>query len=171
MKLYELVSEEQKLNELFLTAIDEETGEIKDNETLEELETELKNALVNKSEGIIKVIRNQESDLEMVTAEIERLTNLKNKIKKEIENFKSYIKFNMKKMDIKKIETSLGTISLRVNPPSTDVFDKDLIPKEFMREKIERTYEPKKDDIKKALQNGEEVPGARLIYKENLKIK
>lgn len=171
MKLYELVSEEKKLNELFILAIDEETGEIRDNETLEQLETELKNALVNKSEGIIKVIRNQESDLEMVTAEIERLTNLKNKIKKEIENFKSYIKFNMKKMDIKKIETSLGIISLRVNPPSTDVFDKDLIPKEFMREKIERTYEPKKDDIKKALQNGEEVPGARLIYKENLKIK
>lgn len=168
MKLYELVSEEQKLNELFLTAIDEETGEIRDNETLEELETELKNALVNKSEGIIKVIRNQESDLEMVTAEIERLTNLKNKMKKEIENFKSYIKFNMKKMDIKKIETSLGNISLRQST-ATEIYDEASLPKEFLKEKI--TYTPSKTEIKKAIESGQEVKGARLVVNTSLTIK
>lgn len=168
MKLYELVSEEQKLNELFLAAIDEETGEIRDNETLEELETELKNALVNKSEGIIKVIRNQESDLEMITAEIERLTNLKNRIKKEIENFKSYIKFNMKKMDIKKIETSLGNISLRQST-ATEIYDEASLPKEFLKEKI--TYTPSKTEIKKAIENGQEVKGARLIVNTSLTIK
>lgn len=169
MKLYELVSEEQKLNELFLLAIDEETGEIRDNETLEELETELKNALVNKSEGIIKVFRNQKADLEMVKLEIVRLTALQKKIEKSIKNFEEYIKFNMKKMDIKKIETSLGNITLRAGSPSADVFDESLIPKEFIREKI--TYEPKKDDIKKMLKEGKEVPGARLIYKESIIIK
>ena len=168
MKLYELVSEEQKLNELFLTAIDEETGEIRDNETLEELETELKNALVNKSEGIIKVIRNQESDLEMITAEIERLTNLKNKMKKEIENFKSYIKFNMKKMDIKKIETSLGNISLRQST-ATEIYDEASLPKEFLKEKI--TYTPSKTEIKKAIESGQEVKGARLVVNTSLTIK
>lgn len=168
MKLYELVSEEKKLNELFILAIDEETGEIRDNETLEQLETELKNALVNKSEGIIKVIRNQESDLEMVTAEIERLTNLKNKIKKELENFKSYIKFNMKKMDIKKIETSLGNISLRQST-ATEIYDETSLPKEFLKEKI--TYTPSKTEIKKAIENGQEVKGARLIVNTSLTIK
>lgn len=168
MKLYELVSEEQKLNELFLTAIDEETGEIRDNETLEELETELKNALVNKSEGIIKVIRNQESDLEMITAEIERLTNLKNRIKKEIENFKSYIKFNMKKMDLKKVETSLGNISLRQST-ATEIYDEASLPKEFLKEKI--TYTPSKTEIKKAIESGQEVKGARLVVNTSLTIK
>lgn len=168
MKLYELVSEEKKLNELFILAIDEETGEIRDNETLEELETELKNALVNKSEGIIKVIRNQESDLEMVTAEIERLTNLKNKMKKEIENFKSYIKFNMKKMDIKKIETSLGNISLRQST-ATEIYDEASLPKEFLKEKI--TYTPSKTEIKKAIESGQEVKGARLVVNTSLTIK
>ena len=168
MKLYELVSEEQKLNELFLTAIDEETGEIRDNETLEELETELKNALVNKSEGIIKVIRNQESDLEMVTAEIERLTNLKNKMKKEIENFKDYIKFNMKKMNLKKVETSLGNISLRQST-ATEIYDEASLPKEFLKEKI--TYTPSKTEIKKAIESGQEVKGARLVVNTSLTIK
>lgn len=168
MKLYELVSEEQKLNELFLTAIDEETGEIRDNETLEELETELKNALVNKSEGIIKVIRNQESDLEMITTEIKRLTNLKNRIEKEIENFKTYIKFNMKKMDIKKIETSLGNISLRQST-ATEIYDEASLPKEFLKEKI--TYTPSKTEIKKAIESGQEVKGARLVVNTSLTIK
>ena len=168
MKLYELVSEEQKLNELFLTAIDEETGEIRDNETLEELETELKNALVNKSEGIIKVIRNQESDLEMVTSEIERLTNLKNRIKKEIENFKDYIKFNMKKMNLKKVETSLGNISLRQST-ATEIYDEASLPKEFLKEKI--TYTPSKTEIKKAIESGQEVKGARLVVNTSLTIK
>ena len=168
MKLYELVSEEQKLNELFLTAIDEETGEIRDNEILEELETELKNALVNKSEGIIKVIRNQESDLEMVTSEIERLTNLKNKMKKEIENFKSYIKFNMKKMELKKVETSLGNISLRQSTV-TEIYDEASLPKEFLKEKI--TYTPSKTEIKKAIESGQEVKGARLVVNTSLTIK
>ncbi len=168
MKLYELVSEEKKLSELFILAIDEETGEIRDNETLEELETELKNALVNKSEGIIKVIRNQESDLEMVTAEIERLTNLKNRIKKEIENFKSYVKFNMKKMDIKKIETSLGNISLRQST-ATEIYDEASLPKEFLKEKI--TYTPSKTEIKKAIESGQEVKGARLVVNTSLTIK
>lgn len=168
MKLYELVSEEQKLNELFLAAIDEETGEIRDNETLEELEAELKNALVNKSEGIIKVIRNQESDLEMVTSEIERLTNLKNRIKKEIENFKDYIKFNMKKMNLKKVETSLGNISLRQSTV-TEIYDEASLPKEFLKEKI--TYTPSKTEIKKAIESGQEVKGARLVVNTSLTIK
>lgn len=168
MKLYELVSEEKKLNELFILAIDEETGEIRDNETLEELETELKNALVNKSEGIIKVIRNQESDLEMVSAEIERLTNLKNRMKKEIENFKDYIKFNMKKMNLKKVETSLGNISLRQST-ATEIYDETSLPKEFLKEKI--TYTPSKTDIKKAIESGQEVKGARLVVNTSLTIK
>ena len=168
MKLYELVQEDQKLNELFLSAIDEETGEIKDSKTLEELETELKNALTEKSAGIIKIFRNKEADLETLETEIERLTVLKKRMKKDIENFKEYIKFNMEKMSLKKIETNLGKLSLREST-STDVFDEELVPKEFMREKI--TYEPEKEKIKKSLKSGEEVPGARLIIKTSLSIK
>ncbi len=102
MKLYELVQEEQHLNDLFLAAIDEETGEIKDSQVLNELETELKNALTTKSAGIIKVIRQQESDIEMVEAEIERLKAVKERMKKGVEGFKSYIKHNMLQMEVKK---------------------------------------------------------------------
>ena len=168
MKLYELVQEEQHLNDLFLAAIDEETGEIKDSQVLDELETELKNALTTKSAGIIKVIRQQESDIEMVEAEIERLKAVKERMKKGVEGFKSYIKHNMLQMEVKKIETPLGSLSLR-QTTATDVYDESALPKEFLKEKI--TYTPSKTDIKKALQEGKEVAGARLVVNTNLNIK
>lgn len=168
MKLYELVQEEQHLNELFLAAIDEETGEIKDPEILEELETELKNALTTKSAGIIKIIRQQEADIEMVDAEIERLKAVKERMKKGVEGFKSYIKHNMLQMEVKKIETPLGNLSLR-QTTATDIYDESVLPKEFLKEKI--TYTPSKTDIKKALQEGKEVLGARLIINTSLTVK
>ena len=168
MKLYELVQEEQHLNELFLAAIDEETGEIKDSQVLDELETELKNALTTKSAGIIKVIRQQESDIEIVEAEIERLKTVKERMKKGVEGFKHYIKYNMVQMDLKKIETPLGKLSLR-QTTATDIYDESVLPKEFLKEKI--TYTPSKTDIKKALQAGEEVPGARLVINTSLTVK
>lgn len=168
MRLYEFLQEEQHLNELFLAAIDEETGEIKDAEILEQMETELKNALVNKSAGIIKVIRQQEADIDMVDAEIERLKVVKERMKKGVEGFKSYIKHNMLQMELKKIETPLGNLSLR-QTTATDVYDESALPKEFLKEKI--TYTPSKTDIKKALQAGEEVSGARLIINTSLTVK
>lgn len=168
MKLYELTQEEKHLNDLFLSAIDEETGEIKDPQVLEALEKEFKTALATKSAGIIKALRQQEAYIETVDAEIERLKAVKERMKKGIEGFKHYIKYNMAQMDIKKIETPLGNLSLR-QTTATDVYDESVLPKEFLKEKI--TYTPSKTDIKKALQNGEEVPGARLVVNTNLNIK
>lgn len=168
MKLYELVQEEKHLQDLFLAAIDEETGEIKDVVVLDNLEKELKNALAIKSAGIIKVVRQQESNIDMVSAEIERLQDVKKRMQKGLDNFKNYIKFEMKQMEVKKIETSLGTLSLRQST-ATEVFDEDILPKKFMKEKI--TYTPSKTDIKKAIEAGEEVEGARLILNTSLVIK
>lgn len=168
MKLYELVQEEKNLNALFLAAIDDETGEIKDTETLEKLEIELKNALVSKSVGIVKIVRQQEADIEMISAEIERLQDVKKRMQKSLDNFKKYIAYNIKQLELKKIETPLGNISTK-ETTATDVFDETILPKQFLKEKT--SYTPSKIDIKKALEAGEEVPGARLIINTNLNIK
>ena len=42
MKLYEITSEMRALDELFLSCIDEETGEVKDDGVIDILEQELK---------------------------------------------------------------------------------------------------------------------------------
>lgn len=168
MKLYELTSEERKLNDLFLSSIDEETGEIKECETFEELQKEFQNALAIKSTGLIKSISQAESDIDTVKKEIDRLSCLKKKMENELISFKRYIIVNMNAMELKKIETPLGKLSIR-QTTATDITDESLIPKKFMKEKI--TYTPSKTDIKKALEQGEDVQGARLIINTSLVVK
>ncbi len=168
MKLYELTQEERNLREMFEGAINHETGEIVECGTLEELNEEFKKALTVKSEGIIKVIRDQETTLEAIDKELERLTELKNRVKKSSDAFKDYVKYNMQQMGVKKIETALGNISTR-QTTATEILDISVIPQEFMKEKI--SYSISKTDIKKALQEGKEVPGARLVVNTSLIVK
>jgi len=59
--------------------------------------------------------------------------------------------------------------SLRRSPDSVEITSEDLIPAEFLTEKI--TYQARKADIKKALQDGIQVPGAFLVTdKFNLRV-
>lgn len=168
MKLYELTKEVQNLDELYLMAIDGETGEIKDINVLEELSDELQNQLTNKGSNIIKMFRNSDSMIEALKNEEERLKKLRKSIEKKKEDFKKYILHNMLQMDIKKIETELGVISWKNNAPSVEIYDEKLIDKKFKKEKIE--YLISKTDIKKAITSGEEVQGARLIINQQLNI-
>lgn len=168
MKLYELSNEIVALDELYANSIDEETGEIKDSKVLEELENEVKNQLQNKGIGLIQFFRNNDLTLEAIDAEIKRLQNLKKSLKGKNDNFKQYIIFNMERSGIKKIETELGTLSLRASK-SVDIYDEKLIDKKFVTQVIEEKIS--KTDLKKAIEAGEEVQGARIVSKNSLQIK
>ena len=113
MKLYEITSEMRALDELFLSCIDEETGEVKDDGVIDILEQELKLQLQTKGAGIIKSFKNSEAMLNGVDEEIKRLQALKKSISNQINSRKEYIVRNMEMMGITKIETELGNLSLR----------------------------------------------------------
>lgn len=168
MKLYELSNEVQALDELYNSCVDEETGEIKDAETLEELEKGILIQLENKGAGLVQYFRNTDTTLDTIDAEIKRLQGLKKSLKNKVDNFKSYIIFNMERMGVKKIETGLGTLSLRASK-SVDVYDESLIDKKFVTQVIEEKIS--KTDLKKAIEAGEEVQGARVVSKNSLQIK
>jgi hypothetical protein len=160
MKLYDIVNEENALEELMYTC---ET--LEDADALSALQVELEKALENKSAGIIKVIKNLESDIETIKNEESRLKNLRIARQKAIENFKKYVVLNMEKLELKKIETSIGDISLRKSS-SVVIDDADKVPNNFL--KVE--YEISKAELKKEL-NTREVPGAHIEVKNNLTIK
>lgn len=96
------------------------------------------------------------------------LQGLKKSLKNKVDNFKSYIIFNMERMGVKKIETGLGTLSLRASK-SVDIYDESLIDKKFVTQVIEEKIS--KTDLKKAIEAGEEVQGARVVSKNSLQIK
>ena len=168
MNLYQLTTEVKGLEELITESINEETGEIENADVLQELEKEVVDQLTNKSTGIIKYFRNNDLTLEMIDEEIKRLQALKKVKKNENDNFKKYVIYCMEQMGVKKIETPLGNISLRASK-SVDVYDEMLVDKKYFKEVIE--YKLSKTDLKKAIESGEDVQGARIVRKNSLIIK
>ena len=168
MKLYEITKEMRVLDELFLSCIDEETGEVKDDGVIDILEQELKIQLQTKGAGIIKSFKNSEAMLNGVDEEIKRLQALKKTISNQINSRKEYIVRNMEIMGITKIETELGNLSLRKSK-SVNIYDESLIDKKFIE--IETKEKISKTEIKKAIEAGENVQGANIVEKNSLNIK
>ena len=168
MKLYEITSEMRVLDELFLSCIDEETGEVKDDGVIDILEQELQIQLQTKGAGIIKSFKNSETMLNGVDEEIKRLQALKKSISNQINSRKEYIVRNMEMMGITKIETELGNLSLRKSK-SVNIYDESLIDKKFIE--IETKEKISKTEIKKAIEAGENVQGANIVEKNSLNIK
>jgi len=67
-----------------------------------------------------------------------------------------------------RLETARVKIGWRESV-SVDIYDPSKIPPEYVREKTE--YAPAKAEIKEALEAGREIPGAALLYKNNIQIR
>jgi len=94
--------------------------------------------------------------------------------RKALENradaLKKYVFENMKFAGISKIECPHFKLSIRDNPASVEVFDQAQLPADYMRE-VPATYTPDKTLIGKALKDGFDVPGAKLVHGQRLDIK
>jgi aromatic ring-opening dioxygenase LigB subunit len=60
-------------------------------------------------------------------------------------------------------------LSIRKNPPRVVIDYEDMIPDEFLRTRT--VTEVARDEIKRAIQAGQDVPGAHLEQTERLEIK
>lgn len=159
--LYELTSDLRELQD-----IDFADAEESDIEVIKDI---IKSQIENKGTGIIAIIRNEESDIEGIKAEIKRLQDLKKSKENKIENLKKYTKECLEDADIKKVSTSLGNMTVRKNPASVDVLDESLIPSEYKREVVEVKVDKKA--ILADLKEGVVVEGATLKISTSLMIK
>ena len=156
MKLYESTELQKELEK-------EEDAEIK--QDLQEL---IAIELKNKSNNIVYAIKNLESNNAAIDAEIERLQALKKKNSSNIEKVKSNILWFMQQNNVETIKSDLATFSRRKSE-STDIENIELIPQEFIT--IKQTFTPDKTAIKKAIKEGREIAGAKVITNYNLEIK
>ncbi len=74
-----------------------------------------------------------------------------------------------KTKDVKRIETETGTFTIRNNNPSLVIDDKSLIPAKFIT--MVQSDKIEKEEIKKAIKNGEEIAGAHLETSQSLLIR
>lgn len=164
LKLYEVTD---KFITLFEKAQTEELTE----EEIQEQGNELALALKNKSQNIIAYDREMQLTTIALDTEIKRLTELKKAIENKSEKFKEYVKNNMEKLGVEKIETAIGNLSIKKNPPSIEILSEEDVPSEFKKEKLTITID--KTAIKKHFnETGEIIPGTTVITdKTRLEIK
>lgn len=147
-----------------------ESGEITEEE-YNKLGTELATELQNKSTNIIAYVRNGEVFIEAVKAEEKRLSDMRKSAENKIEKFKKYVKENMERLDIQKIETELGNLSIAKSPISVDIIDETKIPDEY-KEVVFTTKVDKKKIADNFKANGELIEGVEIhVDNTNLRIK
>ena len=126
-----------------------------------------------KSQALEYVARGALAHHAAIDGEIARLMALRAKRDKVAQGLRDYLKDNMERAGIQKIECPMFSISIRVNPVAVEVIDPLSLPKEFWRTPEPRppVSAPDKALIKTALQAGVEVMGARLTQTTRLDIK
>ena len=91
--------------------------------------------------------------------------------RKAIENRADYLDKRvfdtMIETGISKIECPYFRLSIQDNPPAVEVFDSLQIPADYLKE-VPATFTIDKLLIKKAIQDGYEVPGAKLTHGKRL---
>ena len=145
-------------------------GELTEEE-YNQLGEELAIQLQQKSSNIIGYTKNIESLINAMKEEEKRISDNRKALENKLDKFKQYVKDNMERLNITKIETELGTLSIANNPISVEITNEDEIPNEFKQEIV--TIKVDKTAIKNHFkETGEILPGTQIIdNKTNLRIK
>jgi len=140
-----------------------------------ELTSELETALaINKDELQAKgvnygfVIKTIESEIDIIDAEIKRLQGLKKVRVNATDRLKDTLTKAMELYEIDELKTPIIKINFRKSE-SVEITDQTQLPPEYIMVKMEKV--PMKIEIKKALKDGVEVPGAYLSINQNIQIK
>lgn len=164
LALYELASEyveaSQKLSELDL---DEQTVL----DTLEGLQFPIE----QKATNVAMFVRNLEASAEAIKNAEGQMAARRKAIENRSARIREYLKQQMERCGIQKIDGPHFRLAVRENPPSVIVEDEKAIPQEFMRTPPPPASVPDKKAIGEAIKGGKDVPGARVERATRLEIK
>lgn len=160
-----------KITDNFVDLMDKvQEGTITEEE-YNKLGEELALKLQQKSGNIAGYIQDKNSLIDAIDIQIKRLQEYKKAEQNKIDKFKEYVKSNMERLGLIKIETELGTLSIAKSPISVEITNEDEVPAEFKKEVV--TTQIDKTAIKNHFKDtGEIIPGIRIIdNKTSLRIK
>jgi hypothetical protein len=150
----------QKLQEM---DIDEQTFK----DTLEGLSGDLE----LKATNVAMFVRNLEANAEAIKVAEKQMAERRKSIEAKAERIKEYLKENMVRTGITKIECPYFQLSLRKNPPAVEVLNQDMIPDEYFDIPEPPAPTLNKNRLKDDLKNGVIVEGAKLTSGQSLQIK
>jgi hypothetical protein len=150
-----------------LDQIDPETGE------LPEGFEQARAIVATKAQGVAAFILENEAQANMVEAHAKALMDRVKTARKRSEWLKEYLRSHMEACGVLSIKSDCGTFAVKLEKErdeSVEVFDALQVPQDYMRE-IPAKSEPDKTLIKRAIKDGFEVPGAKLVKKDRLTLK
>ena len=125
------------------------------------LNQEVEKELINKSSSIIAYVQNNEALSKAIDDEIDRLTEMKKKLKNKTEKFKEQVLNNMDRLGIEKVTTNIGKLAVRKNPISVEILNENIVPNEFKKEVVKTNID--KTAIKNYFkETGEIIPGTMI---------
>lgn len=161
-KLYELTEMYQNIWDL---VADDET----DLDTLEIALSQIEDNIELKAESMAKLVRGIDGDVAALKEEETRLAKRRKALENKQTNIKLFLENQLKTMGLDKVETPLFKVSIQNNPPSVNILDEDLIPEQY--KKTVTTTSLVKNDILKALKEGQVIEGAELKQGKSLRIR
>ena len=126
-----------------------------------------------KVRAVSAVILNLQAEADMVKATADKIMKLYKAKQARADALHDYLLINMQRTGITEIKALDGTFKAKLyreRDASVVIDSENLIPADYMRE-IPARFEPDKVLIKKAINDGYEVPGAHIVKKDRLEIK
>ena len=157
MTLYEI---NEAIANFMADHINEETGEI---EGIEELDA-LSLAREEKIDSIASYYKDTVAEAEAIRREVQALTQRKQRAVRRAERLKDYLRFSLDGNNFKTPRNEMRFTKTKVLKISEDA----VIPEQYMRYK---TPEVDKVNLKKAIKEGYEIDGVRIIDRLSLSIK
>lgn len=136
-------------------------------DTLESISGDLEAKSVN----VASFVRNLEASAEQIKEAEAAMAARRKAIEKRAANVRQYLLDNMLAAGITKIECPYFKLAVRDNPPSVVINEPSLIPDAYLTDPPPPPRAPDKALIKKAIQDGFDVPGAHLARGKRLEIK
>lgn len=135
----------------------------------QEIENELKDLLIKKSQGVIGYTKNIELTIDAMKNEEKRISDNRKVLENRLLKFKQYVKECMEKNNIQKVETELGTLLIAKSPISVEIVNEDVIPEEF-KEKVV-TIKTDKKKISDNFKETGEIPDGVIIHTDNTNLR
>lgn len=143
-------------------------AEQEDEQILKDTLASINDAIEEKADGYVAVIKSLEADNHAIDEEIKRLRQRKTSNQNGVKRLKESLQEVMEQTGKEKFKTSFNSYSIANNPPSLDVIDETLIPKQYY---VEQKPKLDKKELLKAVKGGLELKGVELKQSRSLRVR
>lgn len=139
-----------------------------DEQLLNDTLDSINDALEDKADGYVSVVKSLESDNKAIDDEIKRLQQRKTTNKNGIDRLKKSLKESMESTGKTKFKTALNSYNIQNNPPSLNVIEEKHIPSDFW---LSQAPKLDKKSLLKHIKENNDVDGVEIKQTQSLRVR